>query len=91
MLGGFHTEVVILCTIGTCSLMSGACPNEAISQVLSDASVDQMLNGKAVSRAVRAHLLVDRALHTNSTAHMCKLPIPCVLSEPSSDDLIRRC
>ena len=47
-------------------------------------SVDQMLNGKAVSRAVRAHLLVDRAFNTIATSQMCDVPIPNVSPVASS-------
>ncbi len=66
VLGGFHTEMSFLGTIG--SLMSGAGLQEAISQVYAEGSVDQMLSGKSVSRAVRAHLLVDGALNTIATS-----------------------
>lgn len=66
ILGGFHTEMSFLGTIG--SLMAGSGLKEAIYQVYAGGSVDQMLSGKAVSRAVRDHCLVDCALNTIATA-----------------------
>ena len=60
ILGGFHTEMSFLGTIG--SLMAGSGLKDAISQVYAEGSVDQMLCGKSVARAVRAHFLVDGAL-----------------------------
>lgn len=39
------------------SLMAGSGLKEAISQVYAEGSVEQMLSGKAVARAVRAHFL----------------------------------
>ena len=53
ILGGFHTQMSFLGAIG--SLMGGSGLEEIISQVYAEGSVDQMLSGKAVSRAVRAH------------------------------------
>ena len=49
-----------------------------------EGSVDQMLNGKAVSRALRADLLVDGALNTIGTSQMCDVPIPNVSPVASS-------
>jgi len=42
-----------------------------------------MLSGKAVSRAVRAHLLIDAALNTMAASQMCDVPIPCI--SPASE------
>ena len=68
ILGGFHTEMSFLSSIG--SLMAGSELQEAISQVYAEGSVEQKLSGKAVSRAVRAHLMVDIGLNTIVTTHM---------------------
>ena len=62
----------LLGTIG--SLMAGSGLKEAITKVYAEGSVEQMLSGKAVSRAVRAHYLVDGALSTLATSQMCNAP-----------------
>lgn len=54
---------------------------EAISQVYAEGSVDQMLSGKAVARAVRAHFLVDSALNAIATSQMFDIPVPMVFPE----------
>ena len=82
VLGGFHTEMSFLGAIG--SLMAGSGLKEAITQVYAEGSVEQMLSGKAVSRAVRAHYLVDGALSTLATSQMCNVPMPKL--SPSSSD-----
>ena len=82
ILGGFHTEMSFLGCIG--SLMAGSGLKEAISQVYAEGSVEHILSGKAVARAVRAHLLVDSALNTMTTAQMLGVPLPCIYSEEES-------
>ena len=79
VLGGFHTEMSFLGTIG--SLMAGSGLKEMISQVYAEGSVDQMLSGKAVARAVRAHFLVDSALNTIATSYMFDITVPRVYDE----------
>ena len=61
LLGGFHSEISLLGAIGT--IMDGSGLKEMLAQVYAEGSVDQMLNGKAVTRAVQDHLLVDSALN----------------------------
>ena len=84
ILGGFHTEMSFLGSIG--SLMAGSGLKEVMSQVYAEGSIDHMLSGKAVARAVRAHLLVDSALNTIATAQMLGIPVPRIFSEDSSSD-----
>ena len=43
--------------------MAGTGLKEFISQVYADGSVDQIMLGKAVTRSVRTHILVDNALN----------------------------
>ena len=74
LLGGFHTEVSFLGAIGT--IMDGSGLKEMLAQVYAEGSVDQMLSGKAVARAVRGHLLVDSALNIIATSAALHLPIP---------------
>ena len=84
ILGGFHTEISFLGTIG--NLMAGSGLREVMSQVFAEGSVDHMLSGKAIARAVRAHLLVDSALNTIATAQMLGLPVPHVSRDESFDN-----
>ena len=51
ILGGFHTEMSLLGAIG--SIMDGSGLKEMLTQVYAEGSVEQMLSGKAVARAVR--------------------------------------
>ena len=79
ILGGFHTEMSFLGSIG--SIMAGSGLKDVLSQVYAEGSVDQMLSGKAVARAFRSHLLVDCALNTIATAQMCSVSVPKVCEE----------
>ena len=84
ILGGFHTEMSFLGAIG--SLMAGSGLKEMISQVYAEGSVDQMLSGKAVARAVRAHFLVDSALNAIATSSAFGVPVPKVFEEPHQEE-----
>ena len=76
LLGGFHTEMSLLGAIG--SIMAGSGLKEMLEQVYAAGSVDQMLSGKAVARAVRGHFLIDRALNIISTSAALQLPMPAL-------------
>ena len=58
-LGGFHTLMSFLGSIG--HLMAASGLDDVLQTVY--ASVEHILSGKAISRAVRAHLLVDKVLN----------------------------
>lgn len=60
-LGGFHTEISFLGSIG--HLMKGTGLEQLLEVIYAPNTVSHMLNGKAVSRAVRGHILVDAALN----------------------------
>ena len=83
VLGGFHTQMSFLGSMG--SLMAGSGLKEVMSQVYAEGSVDHILSGKAVARAVRAHLLVDAALNTITTAQMLDVPVPTFVNEKDSE------
>lgn len=59
-LGGFHTEMSFVGSIGHLMACSGL--KEVFELVYAENTVKHMLCGKAISRAVRAHLMVDAAL-----------------------------
>ena len=60
-LGAFHTEMSFLGTIG--HLMAGSGLRELLELIYASNAVDHILTGKAIARAVRAHLIVDAALN----------------------------
>ena len=59
-LGGFHEMMSSLGSIG--NFMKGSGLEEIFQEVYAEDSVVHMMSGKAVSRAIRAHFLVDSAL-----------------------------
>ena len=63
-LGGFHTEMSFLGSIGY--IMAGFGLQELLELVYAHNAVGHMVSGKAISRAVRVHLLVDLALNANT-------------------------
>lgn len=79
-LGGFHLQMSFLGSIG--HLMAGSGLQELLETIYAGNSVKHILSGKAVSRAIRGHLLVFSALKTVIVANTYNLPLPeC----PSSD------
>lgn len=59
-LGGFHTMMSFMGSIG--SMMKGSGLEEALETVYGPNAVTHMISGKAVSRALRGHFLVEAAL-----------------------------
>ena len=60
MLGNFHTIFHLLGCIGF--LMAGSGLSNILGEVHGECTVTQMLFGKAYSRALRGHLMVDQVL-----------------------------
>ena len=60
-LGGFHTEMSFLGCIG--HLMGGSGLQELFELIYAPNAVIHMLAGKAIARAVRAHLFIESALN----------------------------
>ena len=61
-LGAFHTEMSFVGAIG--KLMENSGISELLSTVYAPNTTGHMLSGKAVSRAVRGHLLISDALNS---------------------------
>ena len=76
-LGSFHTEMSFLGSVG--HLMKGTGLEEVLELIYPDNTVGQILNGKAVSRAVRAHSLVKTALYALIISDTYDIELP---SEP---------
>ena len=72
-LGGFHAAMSFLGCIG--HVMSGSGLQELLEVVYSPNTVTHMLNGKAMARAVRGHLLVDSALNAMLVAKTFNIPL----------------
>jgi hypothetical protein len=60
-LGGFHTMGSFLACIG--HLMDGSGLHELIDLIYAANTTPHILRGKAISRAIRAHIIVEYALH----------------------------
>ncbi|XP_053402974.1 uncharacterized protein LOC123550249 [Mercenaria mercenaria] len=78
-LGGFHTEMSFLASIG--HIMSSTGLQEVLETIYAPNAVRHMLAGKAVHRAIRGHFLVDTALHTLLLSDALEVPLP--LKEPN--------
>ena len=61
-LGGFHTLMSFLGSLG--HIMKGSGLEELFAEVYAEHTVVHMISGKAISRALRAHFLVESALVT---------------------------
>ena len=59
-LGGFHTMMSFMGSIGT--MMKGSGLEEALGNVYGPNTVTHMITGKAVSRALHGHFLIEAAL-----------------------------
>ena len=59
-LGGFHTLMSVLGSVGT--LMKGSGLEDLSAEVYAENSVTQMISGKAIARATKAHILAESAL-----------------------------
>jgi len=59
-LGGFHTMMSFVGSIG--SVMIGSGLEEALETVYGPSAVTHMISGKAISKALRGHFLVEAAL-----------------------------
>lgn len=73
-LGGFHMQMSFLGSIG--HFMAGSGLEELPEVVYAGKTVCHMMSGKAVSRAVRGHMLVDAALNTMLLADAYNVPLP---------------
>ena len=73
VLGQFHTSMSFLGSIG--HLMSGSGLDAILKLVYADNVVPHMMNGKAVSRAIRGHLLVAASLYGLLVSQIYEVPI----------------
>ena len=86
-LGAFHTEMSFLGTIG--HIMEGTGLQHVLELAYAPNAVLHMMRGKAVSRAVRGHLLVDSALNALLVSKLfnVSLPAPNAPLQPDTEEL----
>lgn len=73
-LGGFHTQMSFLGAMG--HIMAGSGLEELLECVYAPNVVGHMLSGKAISRAIRGHMLVSGALYSMLVCQVFNLPLP---------------
>ena len=73
-LGSFHTEMSFIGSIGHLMAESGL--KELLELIYALNAVEHILTGKAIARAVRAHLLVDAVLNTLILSKALGVSIP---------------
>ena len=72
-LGGLHTCMSFLGAIG--QLMSSSGLQQLLETIYADHTVPHMISGKAISRAIRGHLLVSAVLHAMIVSDIYDCPI----------------
>ena len=70
-LGSFHTEMSFIGSIGHLIAESGL--KELLELIYAPNAVEHILTGKAIARAVRAHLLVDVVLKSGCQRKPAKM------------------
>ncbi|WAR15643.1 LOW QUALITY PROTEIN: hypothetical protein MAR_005748 [Mya arenaria] len=85
-LGGFHTEMSFLGAIG--HLMAGSGLQEVMELIYATNAVGHMMTGKAISRAVRAHLLVDGVLNAMIASDALDVALPHQHGEPEEVNIL---
>ncbi len=83
-LGGFHTEMSFLGSIG--HLMDSSGLQEMLESIYAPNAVVHMLSGKAIARAVRGHFIIDAALNALILHSGFNAPLPCQPMSHSSDN-----
>ena len=73
-LGGLHVEMSFLGCVG--HLMAETGLAQVLEVVYAENAVKHILSGKAISRAIRGHLMVHAALSTMLTANAYNLTLP---------------
>ncbi len=83
-LGGFHTEMSFLGSIG--HLMDSSGLQEMLESIYAPNAVVHMLSGKAIARAVRGHFIVDAVFYALILHSGFNAPLPCQTMSHSSDN-----
>ena len=83
ILGAFHMEMSFLDSMG--HLMAGSGIKELFEMIYSPKAVEQIMSGKAISRAVREHLLLDALLNGLLLSKSMDAPLPCAAGVEQDD------
>ena len=78
-LGGFHAEMSFLGSIR--HLMKGSGIEDLLKLIYATNTVDHILSGKVVSRAVRGHFIADASLHSLLAAKVFDVTLPAETTE----------
>ena len=73
-LGGLHLQMSFLGCVG--HLMAASGLTEVLEVVYAENTVKHIVSGKAMSRAIRGHLMILAALNTILLANAYNLPLP---------------
>ena len=73
-LGGLHIQMSFLGCVG--HLMAATGLTQVLEVVYAENAVKHILSGKAISRAIRGHLMVHAALSTMLVAKAYNIPLP---------------
>ena len=73
-LGGLHTEMSFLGAIG--HLMGGSGLQELLEVIYADSAVSHILTDKAISRAIRGHILIEAVLYAIILLKIYGVPLP---------------
>ena len=68
-------EMIFLGSIG--HLMAGSGIKELFENIYAPKAVEQIMSGKAISRAVRVHLMLDAVLNGLLLSKSMDVPLPC--------------
>ena len=82
-LGAFHVEISFLGSNG--HLMAGSGIKELFEMINAPKAVEQILSGKAISRAVRAQILLDAVLNGLLLSKSMDVPLPCAAGVEQDD------
>ena len=78
--GDFHAEMSFLGVIE--HLMKGSVIDNPLQMIYASNTVDHILSGKAVSRAVRGHCIVDASIHSLLAANVIGVTLPAENIDP---------
>jgi hypothetical protein len=84
-LGGFHTQMSFIGSIG--HLMAGSGLQELLETIYANNTVTHMLTGKAVQRAVRGLFLVDAALNATLVSEEFHVKPACTIPCQNQPDM----
>ena len=83
-LGGLHLEMSFLGSIG--QIMAGSGLEDILNLIYAENVVPHILSGKAISRALRAHFIIDAALNALLVSDTYEYPLPHLQAAVDGDN-----